>query len=213
MVVQPRETLESEVGSLHSMRSHLSPYSSMSPVGSAAASSHTLSGSGSSRPSTSARSHSRGHTGSSGQSLAHSASTSFDDHRPGRRRVMVGEVAAPLSAVMASFPHSISPPPSSSSHGEDIVAPLRVYHPAHAHAHSSVPVPAPVPVPAMTLPMPAAAAVSGTVASRATTTDESLTDLSVTTTQTDPITGTVMHFPRLPLRAGNERTARDDALW
>ncbi|KAM5544635.1 hypothetical protein V8D89_001533 [Ganoderma adspersum] len=212
MVVQPRETLESEVGSLHSMRSHLSPYSSMSPVGSAAASSHTLSGSGSSRPSTSARSHSRGNTGSSGQSLAHSASTSFDDHRPGRRRVIVGEVAAPLSAVIASFPHSISPPPSSSSHGEDIVAPLRVYHPAHAHAHAPGLGSAPVPVP--TLPMPAAAAVSGTMASRATTTtDESLTDLSVTTTQTDPITGTVMHFPRLPLRGGNERTARDDALW
>ncbi|PIL32196.1 hypothetical protein GSI_05441 [Ganoderma sinense ZZ0214-1] len=209
MVVQPREMLESEVGSLHSMRSHLSPYSSMSPVGSAAASSHTLTGSGSSRPSTSNRSHSRGHTGSSGQSLSHSASTSFDDHRPGRRRVMVGEVAAPLSAVIASFPHSFSPPPSSSSHGEDIVAPLRVYHPARGHSppSDSVPVPAPA------LPMPAAVAVSGTVGSRATTTDESMTDLSITTTQTDPITGTVMHFPRLPLRAGNERTARDDALW
>ncbi|KAI1783873.1 hypothetical protein LXA43DRAFT_1044864 [Ganoderma leucocontextum] len=201
MVVQPRDMFESERGSLHSMRSHLSPYSSRSPTGSAAASSHTLSGSGSSRPSTSIRSHSRGQTGSSGQSLAHSASTSFDDHRPGRRRVLVGEVAAPLSAVISSFPHSISPP-SSSSHGEDVVGPLRVF-PANAPLY--------VPMPVPTLPMPAAVAVSGTMTSRATT-DESLTDLSVTTTQTDPITGTVMHFPRLPLRSGNERV-RDDALW
>lgn len=193
MVVQPRSTLQSERGSLHSTRSHLSPHSSRSPSGSAAASTrHTLTSSSSSRPSGSSNSHSRGPTGGSGQSLAHSSSISFDDHRPGRRRVEVGEVAPPLSAVFTGgFLNSGMPPLSNPhGHGDDVVVPAPV-HPASG--------------------------VSGSVTSRATA-DESLTDLSVTTTQTDPITGAVVHLPRLPWRSGGERPwgerpVHDDAMW
>ena len=156
MVVQPRDALHSERGSLHSMRSHLSPHSSRSPSGSAAASSrHTLTGSNSSRPSGSSNSHSRGPTGSSGQSLVHSNSISFDDHRPGRRRVEVGEVAPPLSAVFnRGFPGTASPPPSrGGEHPDDIVTPA----PAHP---PGIPIPAPVAT--------ATASGTGTVTSRTT---------------------------------------------
>ncbi|KAI0749953.1 hypothetical protein C8Q80DRAFT_656064 [Daedaleopsis nitida] len=214
MVVQPRDTLRSIRGSLHSMRSHLSPYSSRSPSGSAPASSqHTMSGSGSSSSRPSASSHSRGPTGSSGGvSLVHSNSISYDDHRPGRRRAEVGEIASPpLSAVHSSFPRGAgSPPPplATHGHGDDVVLPIPPAYPASA--------PVPVPLPAR----PGAVAVSGTITSSGSreTADESLTDLSVTTTQTDPITGAVVHFPRLPWRSGtermwSERPVREDAMW
>ncbi|TFK53436.1 hypothetical protein OE88DRAFT_1249897 [Heliocybe sulcata] len=85
-VVHPRDITHSEQGSLHSMRSHLSPFSSRSPSGSAAASSpssrHMLIGSGSSRGT-----HSQGPSGSSGgsHSLGHSGSISSDSRRRGRR--------------------------------------------------------------------------------------------------------------------------------
>ncbi|EJF56520.1 hypothetical protein DICSQDRAFT_130061 [Dichomitus squalens LYAD-421 SS1] len=205
VLTQPRDALQSERGSLHSMRSHLSPHSSHSPSGSAAASSrHTLTGSNSSRPSGSSNSHSRRPTGSSGQSLAHTNSISFDDHRPGRRHGDVGEVAPPLSAVFSrGFPGTISPPPPrSNGHPDDVVTPDPAYPPG-------VPLPISVPTPSAT--------VSGTVTSR-TTTEDSLTDLSVTTTQTDPITGAVVHLPRLPWRSGaeapwGERPVREDTMW
>ncbi|KAI9056801.1 hypothetical protein FKP32DRAFT_1584954 [Trametes sanguinea] len=204
-VVQPRDALHSERGSLHSMRSHLSPHSSMSPAGSAPASSrHTLTGSGSSRPT--ASSHSRGLTASSGGSLAHSSSISSEDRR--RRRGDVGEIASPpLSAVWPGRGFPSSPPPPAHTHGEDAAA----YPPAY---------PAEGPLPAGMRSFPAT--VTGTMTSsgtRGTTgTDESLTDESVTTTQTDPITGAVMHFPRLPWRSRQDRAWGDaplheDAPW
>lgn len=98
----------SEVGSLHSMRSHLSPYSPRSS-GSAPVSSHNLTGSNSSRPS----GHSQGRTASSGASLAHSTSISSD----GRRRTR-GAVSPALSAFggqdspsSLAFPTPPPPPP------------------------------------------------------------------------------------------------------
>ncbi|KAH9902485.1 hypothetical protein C8Q73DRAFT_7206 [Cubamyces lactineus] len=173
MVVQPRDALQSERGSLHSMRSHLSPYSSISPTGSAPASSrHTMTGSNSSRPS--ASSHSRGPTGSSGGSLVHSPSISEEDRR--RRRADVGEVASPpLSAVFPGRGFPSSPPPPAHTHGDDAFG-LPPAYPAEA----------PLPMAMRSLP----ATVTGTV------------------TSTDPITGAVMHFPRLPWRAG-----QDDRVW
>ena len=209
MVVQPQDAMRSERGSLHSTRSHLSPHSSRSPSGSAPASSrHTGSASSSSRPT--ASSHSRGITMSSGASLAHSNSVSFDDHRPGRHRAEVGEVASPpLSAVFGAFPGSSgSPPPMHlHGHGDDVVLPAAPAYPSGAPSLSPILMPSPV-------------ALSGTMTSTATrgTADESLTDLSVTTTQTDPITGAVVHFPRLPWRSGTERPwgerpVREDAMW
>ncbi|OSC98533.1 hypothetical protein PYCCODRAFT_1375142 [Trametes coccinea BRFM310] len=204
-VVQPRDALQSERGSLHSMRSHLSPHSSMSPAGSAPASSrHTLTGSGSSRPT--ASSHSRGLTASSGGSLAHSSSISSDDRR--RRRGEVGEVASPpLSAVFPGRGFPSSPPPPAHTHGEDASA----FPPAY-------PAEGPLPMGMRSFP----ATVTGTMTSsgtRGTTgTDDSLTDESVTTTQTDPITGAVMHFPRLPWRSRQDRgwgdaPLHEDAPW
>lgn len=195
MVVQPRDTLRSIRGSLHSMRSHLSPHASRSPSGSAPASQHTMSASGSSSSRPSASSHSRGPTGSSGGgvSLVHSSSISHDDHRPGRRRAEVGEIASPpLSAVHASFPRGAGSPPPPPLHGDDTVLPL----PAPAlHAHPST---------------------TGTVTSSGSR--ETVDDLSVTTTQTDPLTGAVVHLPRLPWRSGTERAwgerpMREDAMW
>lgn len=206
MVVQPQDALRSERGSLHSTRSHLSPHSSRSPSGSAPASSrHTGSASSSTRPT--ASSHSRGITASSGVSLAHSNSVSFDDHRPGRHRAEVGEVATPpLSAVFGAFPRgATSPLVHAYAHGDDVVLPAAPAYPSGA--------PSPI-------SMPSPVAVSGTVTSTATrgTADESLTDVSVTTTQTDPITGAVVHLPRLPWRSGTERAwgerpVREDSIW
>ena len=59
---------------------------------------------------------------------------------------------------------------------------------------------------------------AGTVTSTRTTADESLTDVSVTTSQTDPITGAIVHFPRVPWRSGmegawGERPLREDTIW
>ncbi|KAI0706775.1 hypothetical protein C8T65DRAFT_830375 [Cerioporus squamosus] len=144
---------------------------------------------GSSSSRPTASSHSRGITMSSGASLVHSNSVSFDDHRPGRHRT----------------DGAGSPPPAMHGHGDDVVLPAA---PAY---HSSAPSP---------IPMPSPVAVSGTLTSTATrgSGDESLTDLSVTTTQTDPITGAVVHLPRLPWRSGSERAwgdrpAREDTIW
>ncbi|OJT13900.1 hypothetical protein TRAPUB_9569 [Trametes pubescens] len=207
MVVHPRDALHSERGSLHSMRSHLSPNSSMSPAGSAPASTrHTMTGSGSSRPSDS--SHSRGPTGSSGASLAHTNSISSEDRR--RRRADVGEVMEPpISAVFPGRGFPSSPPPPAHTHGEDAMG----YPPAY-------PSDAPTPMLMRSLP----ATVSGTMTSTGTRgtagTDETMTDESVTTAQTDPITGAVMHFPRLPWRntmgqnqAWSDGRVREDAPW
>lgn len=155
-----------------------------------------MSGSSSSRPTRS--SHSHGPTDGSGHSLAHSMSVSFEDQRPGRRRGEVGEVASPpLSAVFPGrgFPSSSSPPPR--THDDDVF-----------------------PLPPAYIPGPATA--TGTMTSSGTrgtnATDDSLTDLSVTTAQTDPITGAVMHFPRLPWRGASERPwrgrpGREDTPW
>lgn len=78
------------------MRSHLSPFSSRSPTGSAPASSRHLhfgSGSSSSRPS----GHSQALSGSSGgASLAHSGSISSDGRRRGRRDA--SEISSPPPA-------------------------------------------------------------------------------------------------------------------
>ncbi|KAH9933630.1 uncharacterized protein BXZ73DRAFT_46228 [Epithele typhae] len=195
MVVQPRDAIRSEQGSLHSMRSHLSPVSSRSPSGSAGASLR------------SGGSHSRGHTGSSGASLVHSNSIGHSDHRPGRLRADPGEVPSPpLSAVFPGngYPSSSSPP----MHGADVLAPV-------ASARLVVPTSAPMPDDMPARPQPAT--ISGTMTSRATA-EESLTDLSVTTSQTDPITGATVHIPRVPLRNGTERAwgegpLREDTIW
>ncbi|KAI0833776.1 hypothetical protein BC628DRAFT_1307991 [Trametes gibbosa] len=202
LVVQPRDTLQSERGSLHSMRSHLSPHSSMSPAGSAPASArHAVTSSGSSRPTASSNSHSRGPTGSSGGSLTHSSSISSDDRR--RRRAEVGEVMRPpLSAFGAGFP-SIPPPPAH-THGEDILE----LPPAYYVEGSS-------PLEGRSIPP----TITGTMTSTGTRdTQDSLSDESVTTTQTDPITGAVMRFPRLPWRGAQDqpwvdRRMREDAPW
>lgn len=79
MLVHPNDTLQSEQGSLHSMRSHLSPRSASHASGSAPASfiSHT--------PESSRGTNSSRFTRSSGPSLAHSGSISSDGRQ--RRRV------------------------------------------------------------------------------------------------------------------------------
>ena len=82
-------TAISEVGSLHSMRSHLSPMSPRSSGSAPASSRHNLTGSNSSRPSA----YSQGRTGSSGRSLSHSGSISLDERRRTR-----GAVSPSLSA-------------------------------------------------------------------------------------------------------------------
>ena len=99
-------TAISEVGSLHSMRSHLMPYSGQSSGSAPASSRHRLDGSNSSRPS----GHSAQRTTSSGMSLAHSGSISSD----GRQRLR-GNVSPSLSAfgpqespTLTQFP---APPP------------------------------------------------------------------------------------------------------
>jgi hypothetical protein len=98
-------TAISEVGSLHSMRSHLSPTSPLSSGSAPVSLRHHLSGSNSSRPS--AYSHDR--TASSGRSLAHSGSISSDDRRRTR-----GGVSPSLSAFGSDIPSTSqfpSPPP------------------------------------------------------------------------------------------------------
>jgi hypothetical protein len=82
--VPPREPTISEQGSLHSIRSHLSPHSALSAAGSAPVSN-------------SASEHSRGFTVSSLKSLAHSSSISSTDRR--LIRPSPGEVSPALSAL------------------------------------------------------------------------------------------------------------------
>jgi hypothetical protein len=83
-IVYPREQSVSEQGSLHSMRTRLSPHSALSASGSAPASNSNSA-------------HSRGFTASSLKSLAHSSSVSSIDRRLARRSP--GEVSPPLSAT------------------------------------------------------------------------------------------------------------------
>ena len=85
-VVYPREPTVSEQGSLHSMRSHLGPYSVRSASGSAPASNTNSE-------------HSRG--GRSLKSLAQSSSISSIDRRVVRSNP--GEVSPPLSAIGRQF--------------------------------------------------------------------------------------------------------------
>ncbi|OBZ72596.1 hypothetical protein A0H81_07439 [Grifola frondosa] len=199
MVTQPQDALHSERGSLHSVRSHLSPRSPLSPAGSAPASSlHTFSGSGSSG-------HSHAHAGgSSGYSLSHSSSISSGDRR--RRRGDVGEVGSPpLSAVFRRG--SPLDDHITTAYVERVdVLPSAPMHPSVAPNLVSSNV----------------ATVSGTITSSGTertlATADSRTNSSVTTELTDPITGTVMHFPRLPWRSPDERTWADgrfpgDSVW
>jgi len=92
-------TAISEVGSLHSMRSHLNPFSARSSGSAPASSRHNFSGSNSSKPS----GHSHGRTTSSGISLAHSGSISSD----GRRRLR-----GPVSPALSAFGYPDSPSPT-----------------------------------------------------------------------------------------------------
>ncbi|EED79997.1 predicted protein [Postia placenta Mad-698-R] len=199
-VVHPRAALNSEQGSLHSMRSHLSPHSPLNTSGSAPASSLHTHHSSSSRPSM----HSQGLTGSSGGSLAHSNSISEDDRRP-RRRGAVGEVSSPaLSAVFSRE----GPWERPTSH-----LAARPMTPIRQSPSSSA-----GDVPNFATP----ATVTGTVTSSGTTrTDDTNTNSSVTTALTDPVTGAVLHFPALPWRHVPDRSwnSRDEehmcttAVW
>lgn len=195
VVVHPRAALNSEQGSLHSMRSHLSPHSPLNMSGSAPASSLHTHHSSSSRPSM----HSQGLTGSSGGSLAHSNSISEDDRRP-RRRGTVGEVSSPaLSAVFSRE----GPWERPTSH-----LAARPMTPIRQSPSSSA-----GDVPNFAMP----ATVTGTVTSSGTTrTDDTNTNSSVTTALTDPVTGAVLHFPALPWRHVPDRSwnSRDEEhMW
>ncbi|CCM04677.1 uncharacterized protein FIBRA_06863 [Fibroporia radiculosa] len=199
MVVHPRDALNSEQGSLHSMRSHLSPRSGLSPAGSAPASSRHTMHSSSSRPSM----HSQGLTGSSGMSLTHSSSLSDDDRRP-RRHAGVGEVGSPpVSAVFSREGPWESRPRSPLAHapGMPHLPPIR-QSPSSSNAE---------------IPPPYIA--SGTLTSVVTTrTEDTHTNSSVTTTLTDPITGAVLHFPALPwggIQDNRWENARhnDNEMW
>ena len=186
MVINPPVSPTSEIGSLHSMRSHLSPYASRSPVGSAPASSHQLSGSGSSRPS--AHSHARTNSGS----LAHSSSISSMEQQSGARRAATGNlVSPPLSAV---FPRARSPADDNRATSPAMSPRTRrsLFPPPGAHDVS----PTSSRTPLLT--------ADGTVNSQ--------TNSSITTTMTDPVTGAVMHLPGMPWRTGTDPHG-DDARW
>ena len=133
------------------------------------------------------------------------------------------------------FPHAHSAPPhllqgqhAHHAHGQSHLNP----HPDHAHArdmhqpampHTGMTHALDEPHPHMpdaVVAAPLPATVAGTVTSTGTraTADESLTDVSVTTSQTDPITGAVVHFPRMPWRSGAEqawceRPLREETIW
>ncbi|KAF8260598.1 hypothetical protein EI94DRAFT_887246 [Lactarius quietus] len=100
-LIHPRDLTTSEQGSLHSMRSHLSPHSALSAAGSAPVSN-------------SASEHSRGFTINSLKSLAHSSSISSTDRR--LVRPSPGEVSPALSAL-GRHPHRAvaGPPPVSAT--------------------------------------------------------------------------------------------------
>ncbi|TCD61168.1 hypothetical protein EIP91_008830 [Steccherinum ochraceum] len=185
MIFNPPVSPTSEQGSLHSMRSHLSPYASRSAIGSAPASTqHTLSGSGSSRPSA----HSHAHTGSS--SLAHSSSISSFEHR-GAMRAAAGDLRSPpLSAVFGGRTRS----PTNGSRAGSPVAPLspnarRAFFPAPS-GHDASPTSSRTPL----------LVNDGTVNSQ--------TNSSVTTALTDPITGTRTHLPSMPWQGGEAESSR-----
>lgn len=191
-----RDALDSEEGSLHSMRSHLSPHSPQNASGSAPASSrHTLVGSNSSRPSE----RSYGRTPSSGMSLGHSSSISSDDRRR-RRRGEPGEVISPpLSAVFNRVNPEGTPPPPFGASG---TTPLPVISPSPPGYSSSLP--------------SEGVTVTGTVTSSGTR-DSGVSH--ATTAVTDPISGTVIHLPRLPWHSGNEERSSwhdqhvEETLW
>ncbi|KAK7678567.1 hypothetical protein QCA50_018439 [Cerrena zonata] len=173
----------SEEASLHSMRSHLDPYSSHSPSGSAPASHHTLTASGSSRPSGSSHSHDR--TMSSNRSLAHSSSVSEFDRRRASEVADVGLSSPPLSAVfggrsgrgsMGSPPYTRPGSPSSPVRG--------TFPPINELSASSSRTPL--------------LTNDGTITSSRT--NDTNTNSSMTTALTDPITGVRMHFPSVPWR-------------
>lgn len=169
------------------MRSHLDPYASHSPAGSAPASHHTLTASGSSsRPSHSSHSHDR--TTSSNRSLAHSTSVSEFDRRASHRVSDVGEVglaSPPLSAVfggrsgrgsMGSPPYTRPGSPSS---------PLRgTFPPINELSESSSRTPL----------------LNNDDTLNSSRTNGTNTNSSMTTELTDPITGVRMHFPSVPWR-------------
>ncbi|KDQ59141.1 hypothetical protein JAAARDRAFT_33873 [Jaapia argillacea MUCL 33604] len=171
-VVHPHELTISEQGSLHSMRSHLSPLSGRAS-GSAAASSRHVYGSNSSRPS----GHSHTRTASSGiNSLAHSGSISSD------------------------LRHFRSDP--------SITSPPAVY----GRPSLSATGPGPFPHSLGTRPTTPYGTAAGTMTSFATT-GTAATNSSATThtTITDPLTGTVMHFPTVPWTSGLESDWPPDA--
>ncbi|KAH9063586.1 hypothetical protein EDB87DRAFT_1602476 [Lactarius vividus] len=89
-LIHPRDPTTSEQGSLHSMRSHLSPHSALSAAGSAPVSN-------------SASEHSRAFTLASLKSLAHSSSVSSADRR--FARPSPGEVSPALSATGRQHQH------------------------------------------------------------------------------------------------------------
>ncbi|KZT06137.1 uncharacterized protein LAESUDRAFT_199541 [Laetiporus sulphureus 93-53] len=172
LVVHPHDAVMSEQGSLHSRLGARSP---LSPPGSHPAS--VLTGSGSSSgPST----HSRGFTGSSS-----SGSVSEDGRR--RRQQDPSDVSSPpISAVFNR---------EGSNHSSRPASPL--YNPPRP---PMTPIEQSPDFPAANLPEhEQSAPVSGTITSQTTSrTENSNTHSSVTTTQTDPITGTTMHFPAMP---------------
>ena len=167
------------------MRSHLDPYSSHTPAGSAPASHHTLTASGSSSQPTSS-SHSHDRSFNSHRSLTHSNSVSEFDRRT--RASEVGEVglaSPPLSAVfggrsgrgsMASPPFTRPGSPSSPIHSN--------FPPINELAASS--------------PRTPLLTNDGTVTSSRT--NGTNTNSSMTTELTDPITGVRMQFPGVPWR-------------
>ncbi|PCH42593.1 hypothetical protein WOLCODRAFT_163904 [Wolfiporia cocos MD-104 SS10] len=199
-LIHPRNALTSEAGSLHSMRSHLSPRSNFNSSGSAPASSLHTHNSSSSRPSA----HSHAGTGSSGVvSLAHSNSISEDGRRQ-RRRVEVGEVSPPVSAVFSR--EGMWDMRGTSPLSQSLLPPLPPIHQASSSSSGSYPsFPEPVMV--------------GTVTSATTTkTNMTNTNSSVTTALTDPITGTTVHLPALPMQQGRNQAyvgaaQDDDTMW
>ncbi|KAL4251328.1 hypothetical protein ABKN59_005686 [Abortiporus biennis] len=193
VVVHQHNLTNSEEGSLHSMRSHLSPYASHSAIGSAPASArHTLTGSNSSRPSA----HSHARSGSSGFSLGHASSVSSRD--VDRRRQLLGTVdedelvpvrSPPLSAVYPRPSWPVASPPGSrpSSPSSPLERPPRILHSFLSSTDGS-PTPSRIPL--------LMGQGEGTITSSRT--NDSAGHSSVTTALTDPITGTRMHFPGMP---------------
>lgn len=174
--------MSSQHPSVYTMRSHLRPRGSRSPlsrspVHSAAPSSgseQTHTGSVSSRPST----HSPLRSMSSAQSLA----ISSDERREGSDELY--PISPPLSAVMGSMSSGGGTRPP--SYQVPIVMP---------------------PVPEVITPT--SPPLSGTVTT--TGSSGTGTNSSVTTAATDPVTGAVLHFPPVPWRRDTQRSDRTDS--